>query len=114
MADIINSILKELPDVIENASFEGANIVLYTKDKEFFLDSEEKIKAIVNRIKKRVELRADESILLDKEKTEKFIREIVPVEAEIADIIFDVQRSILIIEAKKPGMAIGKGGEILR
>ncbi len=114
MADIINSILKELPDVIENASFEGANIVLYTKDKEFFLDSEEKIRAIVNRIKKRVELRADESILLDKEKTEKFIREIVPVEAEIADIIFDVQRSILIIEAKKPGMAIGKGGEILR
>lgn len=114
MADIINSILKELPDVIENASFEGANIVLYTKDKEFFLDSEEKIKAIVNRIKKRVELRADESALLDKEKTEKFIREIVPQEAEIADIIFDVQRSIVIIEAKKPGMAIGKGGEILR
>ncbi len=114
MADIINSILKELPDVIGNASFEGANIVLYTKDKEFFLDSEEKIRAIVNRIKKRVELRADESALLDKEKTEKFIREIVPVEAEIADIIFDMQRSIVIIEAKKPGMAIGKGGEILR
>jgi len=114
MADIINSILKELPDVIGNASFEGANIVLYTKDKEFFLDSEEKIRAIVNRIKKRVELRADESALLDKEKTEKFIREIVPQEAEIADIIFDVQRSIVIIEAKKPGMAIGKGGEILR
>ena len=114
MADIISSILKELPDVIGNASFEGANIVLYTNDKEFFLDSEEKIKAIVNRIKKRVELRADESALLDKEKTEKFIREIVPAEAEITDIIFDMQRSIVIIEAKKPGMAIGKGGEILR
>jgi KH/beta-lactamase-domain protein len=53
-------------------------------------------------------------LLLDKEKAEKFIRETVPKEADITEIIFDVQRSIVIIEVKKPGLAIGKNGEILR
>ncbi|MBS3090269.1 beta-CASP ribonuclease aCPSF1 [Candidatus Pacearchaeota archaeon] len=114
MSDIIGSILKELPaKVIKDAQFEGANIVLYTTDRDFFLDSEQKIKAIVDKIKKRIELRADESILLDKEKAEKLIRETVPAEAEITKIIFDVQRSVVIVEVKKPGLAIGKGGETL-
>ncbi len=114
MADIIGSILKDLPSVIKNASFEGANIVLYTDNKDFFLDSEQKIRDIVNKIKKRVELRASEELLLDNEKAEKFIRATVPQEAEITEVIFDSQRSMVVIEAKKPGMAIGKGGEILR
>src|SRR4030043_419762 len=34
-------------------------------------------------------------------------------EAEITNIIFDTQRSIVVIEAKKPGMVIGKQGSIL-
>lgn len=115
MPDIIGSILNELPkQVITNATFEGANIVLYTSDRDFFLESEPSIKGIVDRIKKRIELRADSPILLDKEKTEKFIRTLVPKEAEITEIIFDVQRSIVVIEAKKPGLTIGKGGETLR
>ncbi len=114
MPDIIGSILKELPaKAITDAKFEGANIVLYTGNKELFLNSEQPVKAIVDRIKKRIELRADSSLLLDKEKAEKFIREIVPAEAEITNIIFDIQRSIAIIEVKKPGLAIGKGGETL-
>ena len=61
-----------------------------------------------------MELRASEEILTDKEKTEKIIKETIPAEAEITEIIFDEQRSIVIIEAKKPGLAIGKGGETLR
>jgi hypothetical protein len=67
----------------------------------------------VNEIKKRIELRADQKILLEQSKAEKEIRKIVPEEAEITDIIFDIQRSIVVIEAKKPGMVIGKQGTIL-
>ena len=38
MADILKSILDELPKAsVNNAAFEGANIVLYTGDKELFL-----------------------------------------------------------------------------
>jgi len=113
MADILKSIKEELPSSISDAIFEGANIVLYTEDKEFFKTGEQKIKDIVSKIKKRIELRADKKILAPEIETEKTIREIVPEESEIDNIIFDVQRSKVIIEAKKPGMVIGKQGSIL-
>lgn len=113
MADILKSIKEELPNVINDAAFEGANIVLYTEDKDFFKNGEGKIKEVVDKIKKRVELRADKSILAPEQETEKTIRAIVSEEAEITNIIFDIQRSIVIIEAKKPGMVIGKQGSIL-
>lgn len=115
MTDILKSILDELPKQdISDAVFEGANIVLYTDNQNFFLTGETKIKEIVNKIKKRIELRADQKILTKKEDAEKTIRKIIPAEAEITNIIFDIQRSIVIIEAKKPGMVIGKGGSILQ
>ena len=102
MADILKAIKEELVGIkITDAAFEGANIVLYTADKEFFKEGENKIKEIVSKLKKRIELRADQSILFSEAETEKTIRALVPEEAEIASIIFDVQRSYLIIEAKK-------------
>jgi KH/beta-lactamase-domain protein len=115
MADILKTIETYLPKgTVSSANFEGANIVIYTKDISFFKNGDMKIKEIVNKIKKRVELRADEKILMSSEKTEEVIRKTIPEEAEITQIIFDVQRSIVIIEAKKPGLAIGKAGSILK
>ncbi len=111
--DILKNITDSLDSNITEAGFEGANIVIYTDNAKFFKEGESKIKEIVDRIKKRVELRADEKILMDKEKAEEEIRKIVPEEAEITEVIFDVQRSIVIIEAKKPGMVIGKQGSIM-
>ncbi len=113
MTDILKSIQENLPKCISSANFEGANIVLYTDDAEFFKKGENKIKEVVNKIKKRIELRADNKILMDKEEAEKEIRKIISKEAEITNIIFDIQRSIVIIEAKKPGMVIGKAGSVL-
>ena len=113
MADILKTIKEEIPNLIEDAIFEGANIVIYTTDKEFFKTGEQKIKSIVDKIKKRVELRADKGILAPEADTEKTIRALVPEEAEITNIIFDIQRSSVIIEAKRPGLVIGKQGSIL-
>ena len=113
MVDILKSIREELPKAITSAEFEGANIVLYTEDKDFFKNGESQVKSIVDKIKKRIELRADKSILASEEETEKTIKALVPEEAEITNIIFDIQRSIVVIEAKKPGMVIGKQGSIL-
>ena len=113
MADILKTIKEELPDIISDANFEGANIVLYTKDKEFFKNGDEKIKDVVSKIKKRVELRADREILASEEATEKTIRALVQEDAEIVNIIFDAPRSVVIIEAKRPGLVIGKQGSIL-
>lgn len=113
MPDILKSIKDELPKVISSVNFEGANIVLYTDDKEFFKTGEQKVKEVVDKIKKRIELRAEQSILASEEEAEKSIRALVPEDAGIENIIFDVQRSTVIIEAKKPGLVIGKQGSIL-
>lgn len=115
MAEIIKEILKFLPnEKVSDASFEGANIVLYTKDKGFFLDNEGMIKQVVNEFKKRVELRPDPEIALEPEKAEKEIRKILPEEAGVAQVLFDEKRSLVIIEAEKPGLAIGKQGSLLK
>ena len=116
MAKIIEQVKDMLPrDAdVTNISFEGANIVMYSKNKEFFLDNRGAIKKIVSTIKKRVELRCDPSIPIAIEKAEKEIRKIIPKEAGKLNVIFDPQRSQVIIEAEKPGIAIGKSGENLK
>ena len=49
MANIIKEILKVLPeDKISESVFEGANIVLYTKDKDYFLDNKGTIRKAVD------------------------------------------------------------------
>src|SRR3989338_9400504 len=113
MADILKTIKEELPGKITDAVFEGANIVLYTEDKDFIKNGDEYIKEVVSKIKKRIELRADKKILASEEETEKTIKALAPEEAGIVNIIFDIQRSSVIIEAKKPGLVIGKQGSIL-
>ena len=115
MTKILDEILSEIPKgKISDAVFEGANIVLYTKDKDFFMEETNLIRSIVNKIKKRIELRPDPSITHDRERAEKEIKNIIPKEAKIDQIIFDSQRSLVIIEAEKPGIAIGKKGENLK
>jgi len=115
MSDILKSIEEELPKgVISESIVEGANIVIYTSDKDFFKNGEGKIKEVVDIVKKRIELRADKKLLASEEDTEKTIKALVEQEAGITNMIFDVQRSTVIIEAKKPGMVIGKGGSILK
>jgi len=113
--DILKTIEEQLPrGVVTSTIFEGANIVVYTSDTAFFKNGDPEIKEVVNTIKKRIELRADKSILMSQEETEKKIREIIPNEAELSQIIFDPQRSTVIIETQRPGLAIGKGGQLLR
>src|SRR3989344_6026349 len=115
MADILKEVIKLLPEgKISDAAFEGANIVLYTKDKDYFLDNKGTIKDAVKEFKKRVELRPDPSICLEMEKAEKIVKEIIPEEAGAHEFIFDPPRSQLIIHAEKPGLVIGKQGEILK
>jgi len=111
--DILKHITERLHGNITEANFEGANIVLYTDNENFFREGGSQIKEIVDELKKRIELRADQKILPEQEKTYEEIKRIVPKEAEITNIIFDFHRSIVIIEAKKPGMVIGKQGSIL-
>src|SRR3990167_2359314 len=115
MADILKEIIKVLPEgKISEAAFEGANIVLYTKDKEYFMDNQGTIRDAVKEFRKRIELRPDPSLCLEKGKAEKIMKELIPAEAGAEEFIFDNPRSQVVIHADKPGLVIGKQGEILR
>lgn len=115
MTDILKTIENELPrGVVKSMLFEGANIVVYTDDVSFLKEGDSDIRNVVNKIKKRVELRADAKILMTQEKSEEEIKKILPEDCELTQIIFDVPRSKVIIEAKKPGLAIGKAGSVLK
>ncbi len=111
------NILKELQGrlpadaKVSEVKFEGSELVIYTKSREFFQNSEEMIKNIVKELKKRVEVRPDLTITTDQEKTKEIINKIVPEEAGIQAIYFEPELGKVIIEAKKPGLVIGKGGE---
>ncbi len=115
MGDILKEIIKVLPEgKISDAAFEGANIVLYTKDKEYFCDNAGTIRAAVSEFKKRIELRPDPSLCMDQGVAEKEIKAMISAEAGLDDFIFDPPRSQVIIHADKPGMVIGRQGEILK
>ncbi len=112
---LVDTIRSSLPaDArIKEISFEGSEIILYTDNKEFFRSSSDLIRSIVSKVKKRIEVRCDPSILSETEKTETLIREIVPKDAGIKDIYFEPEFAKVVIHAEKPGLVIGKGGETL-
>lgn len=115
MTDILKEIVKKLPaNKISEATYEGANIVLYTKDSKYFLDNKGTIKDLVKEFKKRIELRPDPELCVKKEEAEKLMKKIIPKEAGAQDFIFDEPRSQVIIHAEKPGLIIGKQGEVLK
>ncbi len=112
---IIEEIKSELPKdaKISEVCYEGSEIILYTENKEFFKTSIDLIKKIVGKVKKRIEVRADPSILLEEEKTEEFIKKNVPKDAGIKDIYFEPEFAKVVVHAEKPGLVIGKNGETL-
>ena len=111
---VLEDIKSMLPkDAISEFAYEGSEIILYTKGKEFFRSSTDLIKSIVNKVKKRVEVRADPSILAEESATEELIRNVVPKEAGVKDIYFEPEFAKVVIHAEKPGLVIGKSGETL-
>ena len=104
------SILRELQEKlpkdanISEVKFEGSEIVLYTKNKDFFRTSESLIKDIVRSLKKRVEIRPDMSITMDMEKAKEHIGKIVPESAGVKAVYFEPELGKVVIESQKPGL----------
>jgi len=113
--EIIEKIKELFPaKSVSRIEFEGAEIIVYTKDIEFFKNAEQIVKDVVSQVKKRIEVRPEKNLLLPEDEARKKIYEIVPKEAEIRDIVFEKERSIVNIYAKKTGLVIGKNGETLK
>jgi hypothetical protein len=111
-----DKITEMLPKDIEitNVDIEGPEVVIYTKNIGRFLNDENLIKGLASHLKKRFVIRPDSSILMDPEQALVKINEIIPPEAGVERINFDVNFNEVVIEAKKLGLVIGHGGETLK
>jgi KH/beta-lactamase-domain protein len=114
--DISQHILENIPPEAEvtRIEYEGPALAVYTKKPEILVEQSFVIAEIVKLIRKRIVVRSDPSIRAKERETERIIKEIVSEEAEITNINFDPSLGEVIIEAKKPGIVIGKNGEVLQ
>ncbi len=114
--DISQHILTNIPSEAEvtRIEYEGPALAVYTKKPEILVEQSHIIAEIVKLIRKRIVVRSDPSIRVKERETEKIIKKIVSEEAEITNINFDPSLGEVIIEAKKPGVVIGKNGEVLQ
>jgi len=117
--DFLNRVKEEIravipPDIkITDIEFEGAELVIYTKDPEKFAEQSELVKQLAKKLQKRIVVRADPSVLEDMETAEEKIRALIPEEAKVVDIYFEPDVGEVTIEVEKPGVAIGKKGALL-
>ena len=114
--EISQTILEHIPKEAEvtRIEFEGPALAVYTKRPEILFEQSSIIANIVSLIRKRIVVRSDPTVRLVEKETTKTIEKIVPKEAEITSINFDPSLGEVIIDAKKPGLVIGKDGEVLQ
>jgi KH/beta-lactamase-domain protein len=114
--EISHYILEHVPKEAEvtRIEYEGSTLAVYTKRPEILLEQSNVIVEIVNVIRKRIVIRSDPSVRLQENDAERITREIISPEAEVTDISFDPSLGEIIIEAKKPGLVIGKNGLVLQ
>ncbi len=110
------TILKDLVErlgenQVSEAHFEGANIVLYTREKDLFLNGRDKIKDLAKEFKKRISVRMLPKLCSSEEDTRNIISKLIPKDAGVDHIIFDPPRSTCIIHAEKPGLITSKSAE---
>ena len=114
--EISQYILEHFPREAEvtRIEYEGPMLSVYTKKPEVLVDQSSIVAEIVGVIRKRIVVRPDPSVRLPETEAEKITRELIAPEAEITDINFDPSLGEIIIETKKPGLVIGRNGEVLQ
>jgi KH/beta-lactamase-domain protein len=115
-AKIRETIITHMPKEAEitRIEFEGPRLAIYVRNVGLLLEHSYVVTDIVNLLHKRVVIRSDPSIRLTEIESERLIKGIIPSEAEITEINFDPSLGEVVIEAKKPGLAIGKDGVTLQ
>jgi len=115
-AEIRRTVLEHIPRDAEitRVEFEGPSLAIYTRKPEIRITHNRAITDIVNIIKKRIVIRSDPQVRLNENEAKKLIMDMLPKEAEVTNILFDTTLGETIIEAKRPGLVIGKNGTTLQ
>ncbi len=114
--DISRYILEHVPKEAEvsRIEYEGPILAVYAKKPEILVEQSSIIADIVNVLRKRIVIRSDPLVRLVEKEAERIVKEIILPEAEVTDINFDPSLGEIIIEAKKPGLIIGRNGLVLQ
>jgi KH/beta-lactamase-domain protein len=115
-AKIRETIVEHMPKDAEitRIEFEGPRLAIYVKNVNLLSEQSYVVTEIVNLLHKRIVIRSDQSIRLPEREAEGYIRKLIPVEAEVTGINFDPSLGEVVVEAKKPGVAIGKEAAVLQ
>ena len=109
-------ITSELPSDISVSSvkYEGPELVVYTHDPKKFARQGDLIRRLASKLRKRITVRPDPSVLSPPEEARETIVDVIPEEAGVTDLDFHADTGEVVIEAEKPGMVIGRHGSTLR
>ncbi|SIR58627.1 beta-CASP ribonuclease aCPSF1 [Natronorubrum thiooxidans] len=114
--DLEAEITSELPSDISVSSvkYEGPELVVYTRDPKKFAQQGDLVRKLASKLRKRITIRPDPSVLSRPDEARAEIMDVVPEEAGITDLDFHADTGEVVIEAEKPGMVIGRHGSTLR
>lgn len=98
---------------VSDVEFEGALLVIYTKDPDKFAKKENLVRQLAKMLQKRIVVRPDPSVITDTAAAEEKIKRLIPKDAELTNIYFLPEVGEVTIEVMKPGVAIGKQGTLL-
>ncbi len=99
------------PDAkISKIEFEGPFVVLYSLKPEALIEDGNIVRELARKLQKRIVIRSDSKVRKEQEQAIEIINQIVPEDSQITTIHFDETLGEVIIEAKKPGLVIGKNG----
>ena len=114
--EVSQYILEHVPKQAEvsRIEYEGPMLAVYAKKPEILVEQSSIIAGIVGVLRKRIVIRSDPSVRLPEKEAETLAKKIISSEAEVTDVNFDPSLGEIIIEAKKPGLVIGRNGSVLQ
>lgn len=109
-------IAEEIPSnlSLDRVTFEGPDLVIYTSTPGQFVNKKGLIGNLAKLVQKRITVRPSPGTQMNAANAEMVITEMVPDEAGINNINFYSTTGEALIEAEKPGLVIGPGGETFR
>jgi KH/beta-lactamase-domain protein len=116
LEEVRETIAKETPPDISvtEVRYEGPELVVYTRDPKAFAGDGDLVRRLASTLRKRITVRPDPDVLSRPEDARQRIMDVVPEDAEIADLDFHEDTGEVVIEAAKPGLVIGRHGSTLR
>jgi len=116
LADLQEQVEEEVPRGVNvsKVEFEGPELVIYTDSPRKFADDGSIVRDLAKKLRKRITIRPGKKTLTPPEEAKEKLEEVVPEDAGVTDTFFDPNRGELTVEAKKPGLVIGRYGSTLR